>query len=214
MRRVESTDELQEYMNGLLPPREPVLARLEEEAHREHIPIVDPHEGALLGLLVKMAGAKRLLELGTATGYSGIWMLRGTSGGTLTTYELDHARAERARANFAEAGLGKQALVLEENAVSGLEKLDGRFDACFIDLINSFRSEEIIRRVVELCLERLDPGGLLMTDNALQQGDVLRPATQNNRNAVYYNELVARHPRLESVVIPIRDGLSVARVKA
>jgi caffeoyl-CoA O-methyltransferase len=213
MRRVESTDELQEYMNALLPPREPVLARLEEEAHRERIPIVDPHEGALLSLLVKIAGAKRLLELGTATGYSGIWMLRGTNGGTLTTYELDHARAERARANFAEAGLGKQALVLEENAVSGLEKLEGRFDACFIDLINSFRSEEITRRVVELCLERLDPGALLMTDNALQQGEVLRPATQNNRNAAYYNELVARHPRLDSVVIPIRDGLSVARVK-
>jgi caffeoyl-CoA O-methyltransferase len=52
-----------------------------------------------------------------------------------------------------------------------------------------------------------------MTDNALQQGEVLRPATQNNRNAAYYNELVARHPRLDSVVIPIRDGLSVARVK-
>jgi predicted O-methyltransferase YrrM len=213
MKRVESTDELQEYMNSLLPPRDPVLARMEEEAHREHIPIVDPQEGALLYLLVKIAGAKRILELGTATGYIGIWMLRGTNGGTLTTFELDHARAERARANFAEAALGKQAMVIEENAVSGLEKLQGRFDACFIDLINSFRSEEVTRRVVELCVERLDPGALLMTDNALQQGDVVRPASQNNRNAAYYNELVSKHPRLESVVIPIRDGLSVARVK-
>jgi predicted O-methyltransferase YrrM len=213
MRRVESTDELQEYMDGLLPPRDPVLARMEEEAHRENIPIVDPHEGALLYMLVKTAGAKRILELGTATGYSGIWMLRGTSGGTLTTFEMDHARAERARANFTDAGLGTQALVLEENAVSGLENLDGRFDACFIDLINSFRSEEVTRHVLELCLERLDPGALLMTDNALQQGQVIRPSGQNNRNAVYYNELVSKHPRLESVVIPIRDGLSVARVK-
>jgi predicted O-methyltransferase YrrM len=213
VRRVESTDELQEYMDSLLPPRDPVLARLEEEAHREHIPIVDPHEGALLYLLVKIAGAKRLLELGTATGYSGIWMLLGSNGGTLTTFEMDHARATRARANFAEAGLGKQALVLEENAVSGLENLDDRFDACFIDLINSFRSEEITRRVLDLCLERLDPGALLMADNALQQGEVVKPASQNTRNAAYYNELVSRHPRLESAVIPIRDGLSVARVK-
>ncbi|HEY1455071.1 MAG TPA: O-methyltransferase [Candidatus Dormibacteraeota bacterium] len=213
MRRVESTDELQEYMTGLLPARDAVLARLEEEAHREHIPIVDAHEGALLHLLVRIAGAKRLLELGTATGYSGIWMLSATAGGTLTTYEMDHARAERARANFAEAGFGKQALVLEEDAVSGLEKLEGRFDACFIDLINSFRSEEITRRVLELCLERLEPGALLMTDNALQQGQVVRPAAQNIRNAAFYNELVSKHPRLESVVIPIRDGLSVARVR-
>ncbi|HKV88150.1 MAG TPA: O-methyltransferase [Candidatus Dormibacteraeota bacterium] len=213
MKRVESTDELQAYMESLLPPRDPVLARLEDEAHREHIPIVDPHEGMLLYLLVRLSGAKRLLELGTATGYSGIWMLRATNGGTLTTFEMDHPRAQRARANFAEAGFADQALVLEENAVQGLEKLDAKFDACFIDLINSFRSEDITRRVLELCLERLDPGALLLTDNALQQGEVVRPSAQNTRNAAYYNELVSKHPRLESVAIPIRDGLSVARVK-
>ena len=213
MRRVESTDELQEYMEAHLQPRDAVLARLEEEAHREHIPIVDPHEGMLLYLLVKIAGAKRILELGTATGYSGIWMLRGSNGGSLTTFELDHDRAARARANFSDAGLGKQALVIEENAVQGLEKLEARFDVCFIDLINSFRSEEITRRVLDLVMERLDPGALLMTDNTLQQGDVVHPDSQNVRNAAHYNELVAKHPRLESVLIPIRDGLSVARVK-
>lgn len=213
MRRVESTDELQAYVESLLPQRDPVLARLEAEAHREGIPIVDAHEGMLLYLLVKIAGAKRILELGTATGYSGIWMLRGSAGGMLTSFELDHDRAARARANFAEAGLGRQAVVLEEDAVQGLERLEGRFDACFIDLINSFRSEDVTRRVVELCLEHLEPGSLLMTDNALQQGAVVRPRTQNNRNAAFYNELVSKHPRLESVVIPIRDGLSVARVR-
>jgi predicted O-methyltransferase YrrM len=213
MRTVEVTDALQEYLDGLVPPRDPVLARLEEEAHQESIPIVDPHEGMLLYLLVRIAGARRLLELGTATGYSGIWMLRGSQAGTLTTYEMDHDRARRARANFAEAGFGRQALVLEENAKDGLEKLDARFDACFIDLLNSFRSEDITRRVLELCVERLDAGGLLMADNALRQGEVLDPNNQQARNVAYYNEAVARHPRLESVVIPIRDGLSVARVR-
>jgi caffeoyl-CoA O-methyltransferase len=213
MRTVDVTEELQAYLDGLVPPRDPVLARMEEEAHRENIPIVDPHEGRLLYLLVKIAGAKRILELGTATGYSGIWLLRGSEGGTLTTYEMDHERAERARANFAAAGLAEAALVLEENAKDGLEQLEGRFDACFIDLLNSFRSEEITRRVLELCLERLEGGALLMADNALRQGEVLRPENQQARNVRYYNELVSRHPRLESVVIPIRDGLSVARVK-
>src|SRR6267143_3143120 len=112
MRTVEVTDALQDYLDGLVPPRDRVLTRMEEEAHRENIPIVDPHEGMLLYLLVKVAGAKRILELGTATGYSGIWMLRGTDGGTLTSFEVDGKRAGRARANFAEAGLGQQALVL------------------------------------------------------------------------------------------------------
>jgi len=214
LRTVEVTEEVQAYMDGLLSPRDPVLARMEEEADHESIPIVEAHEGALLNLLVKIAGAKRVLELGTAIGYSGIWLLRGTAGGSLTTFEVDHKRAERARANFAEAGLAQQASVLEEDAVGGLQKLDARFDACFIDLLNSFPSEDVTRRVVELCLERLDAGGLLMADNALRQGEVTRPKNQQTRNVAFYNEWVAKHPRLESVVIPIRDGLSVARVRA
>lgn len=213
MRTVEVSDELQAYLDGLVPTRDRVLARLEDEAHRENIPIVDPHEGQLLYLLVKLAGAKRILELGTATGYSGIWLLRATEGGTLTTYEMDHERATRARANFAEAGLGERATVIEENAKDGLENLDERFDCCFIDLLNSFRSEEITRRVLELCIERLEPGSLLMADNALRGGEVLNPTSQQARNVVHYNHLVAKHPRLESVLIPIRDGLSVARVR-
>jgi predicted O-methyltransferase YrrM len=213
MRTVDVNEKLQEYLDSLVPPRDTVLARMEEEAHREDIPIVDPHEGALLHLLVKIAGAKRILELGTATGYSGIWLLRGTGDGTLTTFEVDHGRAERARANFAEAGFGKRAVVVEENAVSGLEKVKARFDACFIDLLNAFRSEEITRRAAELCLERLDPGGLLMADNALRQGEVLNPKNQQAKNVAFYNDWVAKHPRLEAVVIPIRDGLSVARVR-
>jgi caffeoyl-CoA O-methyltransferase len=213
MRTVEVTEELQAYLDTLVPPREPVLARMEDEARRENIPIVETHEGALLSLLVRIAGAKRLLELGTAIGYSGIWLLRGTDGGELTTFEVDHKRAERARANFSEAGLGKQALVLEEDAVGGLQKLEAKFDACFIDLLNSFPSEDVTRRVAELSLERLDVGALLMADNALRQGDVIKPRTQQSRNVASYNEWVAKHPRLESIVIPIRDGLSVARVK-
>ena len=213
MRTVEVTDDLQSYMERLLPQRDAVLARMEQEAERESIPIVDAHEGVLLYLLIRLAAAKRILELGTATGYSGIWLLRATDGGTLTTFELDHKRVERARANFSEAGLGKQALVLEDDAVAGVEKLDQRFDACFIDLLNVFPSEETTQRAVELCLERLEPGALLMADNALRQGEVVKPSNQQARNVAHYNKFIAKHPRLESVVIPIRDGLSVARVR-
>ena len=213
MRTVEVTDQLQDYLDSLVPKRDPVLARMEEEARRENIPIVDPHEGQLLYLLVKLAGAKRILELGAATGYSGIWLMRGTDGGTLTTYEMDRERAGRARANFAEAGFGQRAMVLEENAVIGLQNLEGRFDACFVDLLNSFKSEDVTRQAVEMCLEKLDPGALLMADNALRQGEVLRPEGQQAKNVAFYNRFVATHPRLDSVVIPIRDGLSVARVK-
>ena len=213
MNTVQVSDELQEYLEGLIPPRDAVLARMEEEAHRESIPIVDAHEGAFLSLLVRIANSKRLLELGTATGYSGIWLLRATSGGTLTTFETNHERALRARSNFAAAGLAEQALVLEQDAVTGLEKLTARFDLCFIDLLNSFRSEDVTRRVFDLCMQRLDGGGLLIADNALRQGEVVKPKSQQARNVAFYNNLVAKDQRLESVVVPIRDGVSVARVK-
>jgi len=213
MKPIVVTEQLQAYMEGMLARRDPVLARMEEEAERENIPIVGPHEGALLSLLVKLAGARRVLELGAATGYSGLWLLRGTEGGTLTTFEVDARRAKRARANFAEAGFGEQALVLEQDAVTGLQKLESRFDVCFIDLLNSFPSEDVTRQVLELCVERLDEGALLMADNALRQGDVVAPKGQQARNVAYYNKLVSEHPQLESVIIPIRDGLSVARVR-
>jgi predicted O-methyltransferase YrrM len=213
MNTVQVTDELQDYLDSLLPPRDEVLARMEDEADREGIPIVDAHEGAFLSLLVRTANAKRVLELGTAIGYSGIWLLRGTSGGTLTTYETNHERAVRARANFAAAGLGSRVLVLEEDAVGGLEKLNARFDVCFIDLLNSFPSEDVTRKAFELCMRHLDGGGLLTADNALRQGQVLKPNTQQARNVAFYNQLVAKDVRLDSVVIPIRDGISVARVR-
>jgi caffeoyl-CoA O-methyltransferase len=186
---------------------------MEEESNRENIPIVNAHEGALLGLLVRLAGGKRVLELGTATGYSGIWLLRGTNGGSLTTFEVDHRRAERARANFGAVGLGTQALVLEQDVLSGLEKLEGKFDVCFNDLLNSFPSEEVTRRVFELSMARMEPGALVMADNALHQGEVIQPKAQQARNVATYNELVSKDPRLQSVVIPIRDGLSIARVR-
>jgi predicted O-methyltransferase YrrM len=213
MNTVQVTDELQDYLDSLLPLRDAVLARMEEEADREGIPIVDAHEGAFLSLLVRIANAKRVLELGTAIGYSGIWLLRGTSGGTLTTYETNHERAVRARANFAEAGLAARVMVLEEDAVGGLEKLTSKFDACFIDLLNSFPSEDVTRKVFDLCMQHLDAGGLLIADNALRQGQVVKPTSRQARNVAFYNQLVAKDVRLDSVVIPIRDGISVARVK-
>src|SRR5207302_10480665 len=112
-----------------------------------------------------------------------------------------------------DAGFGERALVIQEDAVTGLEKLEARFDVCFIDLLNSFPSEDLTRQVLDLCILHLDGGALLMADNALRQGEVVRPRNQQAKNVAYYNQLVAKHPRLESVVVPIRDGLSIARVR-
>jgi caffeoyl-CoA O-methyltransferase len=211
---VPVTPELEDYMVGLLPPREPVLARLEREAAEEDVPAVGPQVGALLRLLADLAGPQSLLELGTALGYSGIWLLRGARGGRLVTLESSPERAARARANFAEAGLAARAEVVESDALAYLESSQATFDLCFNDLLNSFASEEAVERCFRLVMDRLAPGGLLLADNALRRGEVVEPPGRQARNVVRWNELVAAEPRLQGLVLPLRDGVSVYRLEA
>lgn len=210
---VEVTPELEDYLESLLPQREPVLARLEREVEETDIPGVGAQVGALLALLLRTAGSRSVLELGTAVGYSGLWILRGLDGGRLVTLEADAERAERARRNFAEAGVAERVEVVVGDALAYLERPGESFDCVFNDLLNSFPSEDVVERCFELSLARLRPGGLLIADNALRRGEVLRPEGRQARNVVRYNRLVAESPRLDSIVIPLRDGVSVARVK-
>jgi predicted O-methyltransferase YrrM len=208
---VQVDDRLEQYMESLLAPREPVLARIEEELEEERVPAIGPMVGQLARLLLRLAGCRDVLELGTAVGYSGIWLARGCSG-RLVTLETDRERAERARANFREAGLDGRIDVVEEDALSYLERERGAVDCVFNDLLNSFPDVGTVERCFELSLDRLSPGGLLLADNALGRGQVVAPDSRQARNIARYNELVAGNPRLESVIVPLRDGFSVARL--
>ncbi|TMD08951.1 MAG: methyltransferase domain-containing protein [Chloroflexi bacterium] len=212
MNPVQVTPQLERYIFDLLGPRDAPMRAMEEHAERENVPIVGPHEGKLLYLLAKLAGSKRILELGAATGYSGAWLLRATAGGSLVTIERDPRRAALARANLAAAVPNGDAEVLEGDVFQVLPHLEGPFDACFNDLLNSLASEQDIERLFMLSLEKVRPGGLLLADNALRQGEVSAPRGQQARNVAAYNKLVAATPRLESVIVPIRDGLSIALV--
>ena len=210
MAGLQVTPELEEYMESLLPEREPVLQRLEREVATSRIPGIGPVVGQLLALLLRAAGSRDVIELGAAIGYSTIWLARGCSGGVVTT-ELDPERAARARRNLAEAGLGGRVQVVEEDGVVHLERHGRRVDAIFNDLLNSFPDEATVDRCFAASLQRLAPGGLLLADNALRRGEVLHPRSRGARNVVRWNALVAAEPGLESVVVPLRDGVSIAR---
>jgi len=198
-------------MLELLAPRDPVLARMEAEIEREDVPGIGPHLGRLLALLLRMNGCRDVLELGTAIGYSGIWLARGCTG-HVATLEVDPARARRARANFAEAGLQDRVEVVEGEAIEYLERGGEPVDAIFNDLLNSFPGEATVERCFQLSLARLRPGGLLLADNALGRGRVVDGESRPARNIDRYNRLVAAETRLESIIVPIRDGLSLARL--
>jgi len=207
------TPELEAYLEGLLRPREAVLARLEREAEKEGVPIVGPQVGTLLYLLCALQRPRRILELGCATGYSALWLARGAPEAALVTIELDPRRAERARRSFKEAGLEGRVELVEGDALEYIEKADGQFDLVFNDLLNSFPDEAAVARAFERCLALLRPGGLLIADNALRRGEVLDPTSRGGRNVVRYNELIARESRLRGLIIPLRDGVSVARLE-
>ena len=203
---------LEDYMESLLPRRDPVVERIEQQVEEQNIPAVGPLEGQLLYLLLKTHRSADVLELGTAVGYSAIWLARGCSG-KVTTVELQAERAQQARQNLEDAGLGDRVKVVEGDAVDYLERTQDQVDCVFNDLLNSFPDEATVERCVQLSLARLRPGGLLLADNALGRGEVVRPSSRQSRNISRYNELVARAPQLESVIVPLRDGVSIARLK-
>jgi caffeoyl-CoA O-methyltransferase len=209
---VQLTPELEDYVESLLPARDPLVLRLEDEIAASNIPGVGPSVGQLLYLLVSMAGCRDVIELGAAIGYSTIWLARGSSG-NMVTVELDSARAARARQNVAEAGLADRVRVLQEDGVAYLERKEQPVDCIFNDLLNSFPDEATVERCFALSVRRLRPGGLLLADNALRRGEVTAPRSQGARNVARYNELVAGEARLESVIVPLRDGVSIARLR-
>jgi predicted O-methyltransferase YrrM len=199
------------YLDSMSQASDEVLLRIEDDARVKGIPIVGRRTAALIQVLVRVARPSLVVELGTATGYSGIWLLRGWPDAHLITYEVDDDRAAQASRNFAEAGLAERADVRVGNAVEGLESLDaGSVAVIFNDLLNGLRDLERVERCYRGALRALGPGGLLLADNALAGGDVLRQETHEGRCVHRWNALVLDDPSVFGLIVPTDDGLSVA----
>lgn len=151
-----------DYFRELLPERDALLLELEAEADREHIPIVGPVVGRLLATLVRVSGAARVLELGTATGYSAIWMARAFQrpDALLLTVEMSPDMARRAARNLRRAGLESQVEIRVGTADEVLEGLARPFDVAFLDIEKTAYAPAMVR-----CESLLKSGGLLIADN-------------------------------------------------
>jgi predicted O-methyltransferase YrrM len=174
---------------------------------------VDAEVGALLRVIATSINASRILEIGTAIGYSGIWLARALpAGGMLVTMEFDEARAREARDNFARAGVSDRVSVVVGDAQLKIAKVSGPFDLIFQDGDKKLYSP-LLDRLVAL----LRPGGLLITDNVLWDGEVIpgfQPSPRQNpedtRAIIEYNQRVAAHPQLLTSIVPLRDGISIS----
>lgn len=201
---------LDDYLLSVLPPRDAVLARMEEDAARGGIPIVGPAVGRLLAQLARISGARRVFELGSAIGYSTIWLARavGPEGQVFYTDGSEENAAE-ARRNLAEAGVDGRVTLLVGDALTALDGTEGEFDLIFNDV-----DKEGYPDVLRAAFPRLRVGGLLVTDNVLWDGAMRLPACEDDEEAAAireFNRLCYAHPDLETTILPLRDGVSVAR---
>ena len=168
-------------------------------------------QGKTLELLVKMLNPKTILEIGTYTGYSGICMARGLGkNGTLITLDINDELETMVRGFFEKSGLSHKIDYRLGNALDIIPTLEGNFDMVFID---ADKANYI--KYYQLVVEKVNPGGIIIADNVLWSGKILveegKKIDKDTQVILDYNRMVQNDPRVENVLLPIRDGLMLAR---
>ena len=197
---------VEKYLYGLLPARDPVLTEIEKQARKRDIPIVGPAVGRLLYQYAQLIGARRIFEMGSAIGYSTIWLARGADPEATVYYtDGDPKNAEEARGYFERAGVAGRIKVLVGNSLELINRVEGEFDLIFND-VDKHDYPEVLR----LAVPRLRKGGLFITDNVFWSGRVARKAADKNTRAIQeFNRLLYSSPDLWTTLLPLRDGLAV-----
>jgi predicted O-methyltransferase YrrM len=214
---------VERYIDGLLPPREPLIAQIEAHARQNRLPIVGPAEAHFLFTLARMSRARRVLELGCCTGYSALWLAAAVEplGGSVETIELDPQRADIAAANFQQSRHAERITLFRGNALDVLPTLQSAsYDLLFNDLLRSGAGETTLAdgrrgpnqvRFLELSVPLLRSGGVLLSDNVLCGGQVADETPQGTAAGIAeYNRRLLSHPDIDSSLVPIRDGVLVA----
>ena len=203
-------EEVDAYIYELLPKRDAVIAEIETYADEHRVPIIGPAVARLLTLLVQVSGAKRIFEMGSAIGYSTIWLARAAGPQAEIFYtDGNPENARRAQEYFKKAGVAKRIRVHVGDALELVKKTPGKFDFVFND-VDKHQYPDALRAA----LPKLRRGGLFVTDNTLWSGKAARPAATDDkrtRGVQEFNRLVYASKELFPVLIPLRDGVTVAR---
>lgn len=201
------------YLDRHHPPLEPVLESIRAEGLAAGLPLVDAATARLLRALVISLDARRILEVGTAIGYSATCMaLALPAGGQLLTMEMDAERAATARQNFARAGVDGKVNVIVGDAARFLHKVAGPFDLIFQD-----GSKQLYEPLLDRLVGHLRPGGVLVTDNVLWHGEVVEgfvdPPVREAEDTLAiraYNARLAGDSRLFTTFLPLGDGVALS----
>ena len=203
-------DDVEQYLYQLLPERDTVVREMEDYAEQNRVPIIGPAVARLLALLVQISSAKRIFEMGSAIGYSTIWLARAAGPKAKVFYtDGDPEKARRAQENFRRTGVAKRIHVQVGDALELLKKAPGKFDLIFNDV-----EKHQYPAALKVALPKLRRGGLFITDNTLWAGKAARPAAPEDKHTLgvqEFNRLVYASKELYPVLIPLRDGVTVCR---
>lgn len=208
----QTSSELESYVERVFHPEDPVLTEIRERAARAGLP--DIHVGKMDGLhlevLVRAMNAKKIVEIGTLAGFSGVCMARGMPPeGRLYTFEFDPKHAEVARESFKKAGVADQVEVIVGPAIETLPNIEkqGPFDLVFIDA-----DKPSYPAYFEWAVNHLRKGGAMLADNTFAMGEIATSERNSPRVQALreFNERCANDPRLRATILPTSDGLTFA----
>jgi predicted O-methyltransferase YrrM len=216
----ELLDRIESYIERLFVAADDTLAQNLRDAEAAGLPAINvsPLQGKLLYLLVRLARATRVLEIGTLAGYSTTWLARALPpSGVVVSLEIDPQHAAIARRNIARSAPGAHVDIRVGPAVESLKTMieakEPPFDVIFIDA-----DKTGYVTYLDLSMQLARPGTLILADNVIRHGGVMEavPPDESARGAKAFNEALAAHPRLESIVLPIVrdviDGVSISIV--
>lgn len=206
-------ERITDYINSLDTGHGPLCDRIAKEARENYVPIIRRETAAFLGTLIAAAGPKRILEVGTAVGYSALVMAGAMPGDAhITTIEKYEPRIPLARKHFKEAGMEERITLLEGDAQEILYRLEGPYDFIFMDAAKG-QYIHWLDRVLAL----LAPGGILLSDNVLQDGDIIEShfAVERRNRTIHarmrdYLFTLKHTPGIVTSVIPIGDGVTMS----
>ena len=207
-------EDLQRYAEEHTSPESELLHKVNRQTH---LSVMKPRmlsghmQGRLLAMFSHMIKPKQVLEVGTYTGYSALCLAEGLQeGGTLHTIDINEELEERVRGYFEEAGLSQSINYYIGNALDIIPTIDATFDLVFIDAdkINNAAYYDMV-------IDRMAPGGYIIADNVLWSGKVLekyrKKLDEDTAALLAFNKKVHDDPRVENILLPIRDGLMIAR---
>ncbi len=201
------------FINSFDTGDSPVCMSIEEEARRDMVPIIRKEMASFLKVILSMKKPLNILEIGTAVGYSAVLMGENTGDDTrITTIENYDVRIPIARQNFVRAGMDSKITLIEGDALEVLKTLTGPYDFIFMDAAKA-QYITILPDVIRL----LDKDGILITDNVLQEGDIIesRYAVTRRNRTIYermreYLYAVTHSDELTTSIVPIGDGITIS----